>query len=489
MGLTTTDLLALLNRTMDPAWIEAIQSTADGAAVINALLAIGARVSQVVDDGGTSANISLASGGLPGTCAVTFTRTVGNLGFTLPKGYPFVTVNGVRLVTPIEVVYIAPTTTFIVPLVTLRNAEAINTGLDAAFTTGLTGDVISGAGAPVVTDGAAIKVLGPPGSGVAGDCAVTSATAITGSISDWLAAIGTERGQQRQAYETTEYYRARVRNLADAVSPKAISAAVNGIVDRRDMGPAYFVETFDSGEDAATRALYNLALWNPYYGESDVALRYFWDTFVSVFAGARVDPVLSVSNREARAYFQIEMPGVYPEGTEYRFYSDDGYFDDPVVGFADVGAEQAFAVYMSAYEEANRKRAGGVQFDILSNPWYPVEGYGVSAGPAPPVIVFTLTAPVGVGWLLVDCSYGNALDPGPPGTSEGGALMFTFTDATTFFSPALLGASTLTLTTGMLAALGFPFGKKIATIEGYAVGSVANSNHFYSVVRVIDYVL
>jgi hypothetical protein len=72
------------------------------------------------------------------------------------------------------------------------------------------------------------------------------------------------------------------------------------------------------------------------------------------------------SFREARAYFEVDLIGDLQEPDEAIFYWDDGYFDDPVFGFLDGGLHPALvSSLMVVPEETNRKRAGGVQFDVF----------------------------------------------------------------------------------------------------------------------------
>lgn len=490
MALSTTDLLALLNRAMDPAWVENVRSSVDGQAVIDALLLVGASMSTEVDAGAATADISLAPGGSPGTCSITFTRAAAGADFTIPKGYQFQTVNGVLLTTTADLTFPNPTTTFVVPLTTLRSSEAVNTWVDPAFAAGLTGEDCVAPWSVDIIDSALVKVMGAPDSLPVGNSTVTSSTPITGALSDWLSVIGTERGQKRQAYETTDYYRPRVRNIVDVVSPKAISIAVNGVADRRGIGPAVFTENTDSGEDATTRQLYNLALNQSVYGEISSVLRHYWDTLAAIRAGVREYPLLSVSNREARAYFEITLPGKFPDGTEQLFFSNDGFFDDPVYGFADSVAAETFSTYMTIWEEANRKRAGGVQFDVVSNTWTFVEGHVQGAWPAASTV--NLTPPGGKYWILVDCSYSCTISPGPPwgGAGETGQVQFTFSDATTFTTPFTVGTGVQELTDTRLVALGYPFGKFITTITlssiGNPIGSLAD---IYGLFRVIEYTI
>ena len=66
---------------------------------------------------------------------------------------------------------------------------------------------------------------------------VEESTPIENGSSDWLSAHGRERGQLRQAYEAEGAYRLRVRNVPDAVTPIAISRAVQGAASHAGLAP------------------------------------------------------------------------------------------------------------------------------------------------------------------------------------------------------------------------------------------------------------
>lgn len=130
--LTQADLLALLRRTTDQGWLDAMLAQPDGQAVINSWLAIFAAASEAVSGQVDCSMISTAPAGRQGVCTLTLSRSNTLASVTIPKGYTFVTKLGVELTVACDVQIAVGQATVVLPLVTTRQIDLVNT-VDPAF--------------------------------------------------------------------------------------------------------------------------------------------------------------------------------------------------------------------------------------------------------------------------------------------------------------------------------------------------------------------
>lgn len=484
MAMTRTSLLAVLRRTMDPNWIDGILADEDGAAILNSQLDVLVAVSDATERGCNAGLISTAPGGQPGVTTLVAERDDTTQAATIPKGYKFKTNLGTSLILQDAIPVFIGQAVVALPLETVRQTDLAET-VDGAFdfvTPGGFLDVAVDLTSPVVSDGVA-AILGPAGT-VTGTHFLTiiSSDPITNAALDYLSAHGNERGQRRQAHEQTEDYRLRVRNIPDAVSPLAISTAVRNVGSRVGIDGIIVREPFEDGADATVKAEAGLSTFDSYYGSglADPATSPKTDFVDDPFFAPSPLPVgfvprtrETVSNREGRAYFRIETPGEISDPDGIRFFADVSFCDDPVFGYLDVRDHPAvISALMSIWEEANRKRAAAVQFDVLLPLAVEVVGSGHAVAAAP-VVVVTLIPPAGKSWLLVDFVVGHdaARSGTIPVTPDFHEARFTFTDASVFTTFPFDGIVSQHLPNSALLRLGFPFDKRIAKIEGILAGA------------------
>lgn len=468
--LTRADLLALLRRTTDPTWLDGMLASPEGAASIEVLLKVGEEVSRCVADGVAAGLITTAPGGNSGVMAVVLGRTFTADAVTLPAGFLFRTPDGTQLRVPQDVVVPAGTGTFSVLLETLRKIESVNTWYDNPLGF-VQSSVVTDPGSPVIADGGGNITFGPPGT--LAFSVIVSSTWISGALADWLSVHGAERGQFRQFGELEAVYRARVRNLPDAVSPKAVGQAVLSQAAQTSVAVARVEEPFADGASALLKSQYGLGEFSGIYDRIGGMTGDFCDDL-------GIDYEL-VTLREARAYFRvIANPPVDVAGM--LLCLNDGFLDDPTLGYPDAGlSSSAFAAYLALVEEANRKRAAGVQVDCFLEPT-PVIMAATEFNAAGPAVTFTLTAPVGKAWLFVYANHGitpasSLLVPGiayDPTTMSYGVTI-TFTDATTFSTALNNSPWGERLTRDSLFALGADMAKPIAQIDGVATADGVNT--------------
>lgn len=488
MAHTRESLLEVLRRTTDPGWLDPILADPDSLAVLNAELDALVMVSDGTTRGCDAGLISLAPGGQPGVTTVVAQRSNTTQTFTIPKGYLFRTDKGVQLVLAQDIVGLAGQAMFALPLQTVRQSDLVNT-VDGALDFLGAGSFLPGAvdpQSPIIIGAPSSEIIiGPPGTPTNGHAlTLVSSDPITGGALDYLSAHGNERGQRRQADETTEDYRLRVRNIPDTVSPAAIIEAVRGVADQAGIGDMVLREPYGDGADPLVRESLGLDRIETYFASADypnIAGSPKTDFVDDPFFGPTPLPggfVLrdreTVSAREGRAYFRVETPAEISDPDGLRFFADHSFMDDPVWGYLDVGDHPTvIASLMAIWEEANRKRAAAVQFDVL----LPLAVEKVDAGHAvagAATSVASVTADAGTSWLMVDLVAGHdaALSGvAPVPADDFHQVKFTFHDATTFTTPAYRGLDSEHLSNRVLAELGFPFGKRVTQIEGLVGGA------------------
>lgn len=220
---------------------------------------------------------------------------------------------------------------------------------------------------------------------------IASSTQILGGAADYLSEHGRERGTLRQPNEQTEAYRARVRNIPDAVTPFAISQTVQTVSQQVGLPPFLILEPFNDTATPALKALLGLSSFSaPAF---DVG-----DFFDDPSAG-----LTTFDRRTATAYFEVMAQDLVADPLGYEMFFDDGsYFDDPVLGYAeDVSVFPAYvtAALLALAQDIQQKKSGGENFDIFLYPDALIIGVGSSSG-ASPTSVFTLTPPAGDIWWV-----------------------------------------------------------------------------------------
>jgi hypothetical protein len=513
---TRDDFLALLSRTTDDAWLTGIQEDPSSRAAFYSLIDGFVRLSQATEYDCLLGSISEAPGGSRGRTTVTLTRPAPGGAGTLSPPFTWVDARGVSYGLVLPVTIGAGDLTAQIELETFRQIEAVNSVEDMQVF-------------PVFSPFPAQLLLALEFTAIAGP--------VSGATSDYLAANGNERSIFRQEGETTENYRARIRNIPDAVSPRAIVEAVQTAVQTASLPSTTVYEPFDWSPNleivSATFASPIVVTTAVEHGYEDGDLVRVRDVTVNLAAngdwrvtvlsptsfeldnsigsgigvGGRVtglfpgldvlnelysgiyaaddgfldDPFsLLVSRREACAYLLIQTDSAPREPDSSIPYFDSGFLDDSVYGFPDVPFHPVLlAGLLSIAEEMNRKRAACVQFDIeLAGIVYNV-GTGSTAA-AIPTVVFTLAPPAGKVWHYVDGFAGHTPDP----TGAEHQVRITYEDASVVTTAAYADPDSEQITREDLALLG-PL-KRVAMIEGLLTSNGVDTVIMSGAFRVVE---
>lgn len=468
-------IIDLLARTTDKdGWLDPQLADPDGAAALLALVAQFTRMGKAVDYTGMIGMISTAPGGNAGTCILVLSRSVSGTAGTIPAGYQFADERGVRMIVSTPVPVAGGALQILLPLQTLRQTEAVNTEDDAAV--GVAPD--AGVVLDVLGTTALLAPAGSPSVVATTFQFPVSTTQILGGASDWLAIHGAERGQIRQTGEDTASYRARVINIPDAVSPKAICLAVQGAASRGGL-PLYFVlEPFPQTASPAITVPLGLGSFKPFFA----------DDATYGFAGDVVAEL--VSRREATAYFRLEPQAQIQDAVVKGLFCDFGFLDDTAYGFADTGPDPAVnASLLSMWADVFAKKAGGVNFDLFVGEPLRLVGVGHTALNAE-TVVWTLNAPVGKAWIYVDGYFGHNFELAPlpttlPLPASHHKVRFTFSDATTFTTASFFPHYEERITLQNFFARGAPQ-KTITKIEGIVQSDGTHPSNFVGVVLVAE---
>ena len=216
---------------------------------------------------------------------------------------------------------------------------------------------------------------------------------IQGAAADYLSVWGSERGQLRQNGETETSYRQRVRNMPDAVSPIAVAQSAQQAAQQLGLPPVLVLEPFEDGATPALKAHYGLGSFGAMFGD-DPNFGFFDDPESGLFG---------LDRRMATAYFEVQLQDLVadPSGFEF-FFDDDGFGDDPVLGFPEGSPSLPLAVtsaLLALYQDVANKKAGGVQFDVVLYGLTLELGEGASSG-ASPTKVFDLAPASGEIWWV-----------------------------------------------------------------------------------------
>ncbi len=219
---------------------------------------------------------------------------------------------------------------------------------------------------------------------------VASSTQILGGAADYLSVHGKERGVLRQPGEQTDAYRARIRNIPDAVSPIAIALTVQQAVQKYGLPPFMVLEPFRDQATPALKSFYGLGSFDGMAVDVD-------------FLDDPASGVTILDRRTMTAYLLIQAQGLVGDPGQFAmFLDDDAFCDDPVLGYVeatDVFPPQTTAALMAMIQDVTVKHAGGVNFDVFLEPNQLEIGSGSSSS-ASTTLVITLTPPAGKIWYV-----------------------------------------------------------------------------------------
>lgn len=530
--LTPDQLIDVLRRTCDEGWLSGLLADPSSRAVLYTLANQWSAVSASGDSVVASGSISDAPGGSPGICTVTLERASAGIGGTIPKGYAFKDTRGIIAVTqqdfPVDPAWVS----IQLQIQTLRQSDLLNTVDDEDFQ-------IS-ASSPVVLDTGGVNPLIAP-FGTAGTVAttfvlVTESTPLEMAATDWLSVNGAERSQYRATGEGTAPYRARVRNIPDAVSPVAIVDALNGVANQNGLPTITVLEPepwsdlltvlaatfatpivvstlvphgFTTGELVrVTGCRGNLGANGDWFATVLTDTTFALDDSIGSgaytvggivtqaypnldhFDGAFADSGFFMDDmghfmrslRTSRAYFEVDFDAAIEDPDGLVLFFDNGFMDDPVWGFSDVGTHpQVLAGLLAVANEANQKRAGGVQFDVIENIGV-VETAVSTTSAGSYTLVWTMTPPAGVFWYLELGLFSHTTAIPVPTAAQ--RITFVYVDATTATFD-YSGTDAQIITPADLGPLGGDPAHRIAAIQGRLISDGVNTAELVGQVRVV----
>jgi len=233
------------------------------------------------------------------------------------------------------------------------------------------------------------------------------ATPITGAAADFLSVHGAERGLQRQPGEGTDEYRQRIRNIPDAVSPIAVADTVQTAALKPGLPAFLTLEPFEDGADPDLKALHGLGSFTGYFLDDDPNQK----------RGFLDDPGAGdvlYDRRIATAYFEIRAQDYVRDPNAEVFFVDDGFLDDPVLGYPDIVngvPPSVLASLLAILFDVNAKRAGGVNYDLVLRP----PDLHVAVGTRSSAVfgaIANFTPPPGTIWAVTELvASHNAPDP------------------------------------------------------------------------------
>lgn len=540
--LTPDQLIDVLRRTCDEGWISGLLADPSSRAVLYTLANQWSAVSASGDSVVASGSISDSPGGAPGVCTVTLERASAGIGGTIPQGYAFKDTRGIVAVMQQDFPVDPSWLSIQLQIQTLRQSDLLNTVDDDPFQISDQSPVILDTGGvnPLIAP------LGTPGTVATTFILVTESTPLEFAATDWLSVNGTERSQFRATGEDTAAYRARVRNIPDAVSPVAIVDALNGVANHNGLPQVTVLEPFPwsdllaiTGASFATPIVITTALphglttgelvrvtgvngnagangdwyvtvltgttfalddsigsgaWTSGGIETQAYpnLDYFGGMFCDV--GYFCDDVLNDlrSLRTSRAYFEALLDAVPENPDGLVFFCDSSFCDDPVWGFPDLILHpQVLAGLLAIYNEANAKRAGGVQFDVQIDPYTQYLGMGDSLDGIPNIVWGFAAAsapqpPPGKIWYYLDGWYAHIKLSGP--VISAGAyhqVRFDYEDGTHVTSAPYLGVGSQRISFADLSALGPP-GGRITGVSGIVKSNGFQTLRMIGVFRVLE---
>jgi len=418
---TQETLLELLRANTDEwGWLQPLLDDPDSAAVVLSTVAMMARLGTAIVHNRDALTISASSAGQRGAAVLTLARVTAAGGGLIPRGYRFLDERGVLARSQTDVPVGVGILVVSVPVETDRKSELVNTEDEAVFRV---------APDAIVVPGISENLIAPAGASGNGDdtLAVTASTLITGGAANWLAVHGSERGLLQQPGEQEEEFRARVRNIADLVSPLAISAIVRSIAQRTGLPPFLVGEPLEDGATAAKKAAAGLYSFGSMYGTASPPGEGgdFFDDEVTPLA----------DRRTARAYFEVKAGDYVSDIEAQAMFFDDGYFDDELMGYFDAWLtlpQSVLAGILSVHQHVSAAKAGGVNFDLyLRNPdAIQVSGVTATAGDSD---AWVISAPPNCAWLVVGATVGmSSADPIPGSSCR---LRFVTADSQVFDTP------------------------------------------------------
>jgi hypothetical protein len=403
-------LVELLRRNTDEfGWLQPLLDDPDSFAVLGAQIQEFARLGPAVDHNGAQATISGSSAGQAGTSSITVSRAATGTTGTIPKGYGFVDSRGVKAVLQADVPVGGGAATLVLPVVTIRQTELINSEDDPGFAVDPASPIVPSSG------GVLIAPVGSPGMTSTTFQTIGPSDPIQGGAADYLSVHASERGLQRQQNEAESDFRQRIRNIPDVVSPIAVADAVQQAAQALGLPPMLVLEPFNDGATAALKLLHGLSHFDALCFDDPGGIgagpgSYFDDP---------VSGLVALDRRTATAYFEIVAQDFVRDETGAEMFWDAlSFLDDPVFGYPfpvpSLPAGVTAALF-ALINDVTAKKAGGVNFDLFLRPF---DEHVAVAGSNANVFteVWTMTPPVGTVWIVESFDVGHDT-PSPVGAA------------------------------------------------------------------------
>lgn len=279
-------------------------------------------------------------------------------------------------------------------------------------------------------------------------------TQILGGAADFLSVHGNERGIQRQTGESESSYRQRIRNIPDAVSPIAVADVVQAAAQQPGLPGFLTLEPFEDGADPALKTLHGLGSFSGMFLD---------DAGGPTKRGYLDDPLdgdVLIDRRTATNYLQITAQGFITDPAGEVLFVDDGFLDDPVLGYPDIGGgvpPDVLAALLAMANDVQVKKAGGVLFDIVLDQDLNETGAGHSSSNVSTEVV-TLTPPAGTIWVIDEAFAGH--DSPTPNAAIAHHLVFNLEGGATFSTANFFGSWTERVKR---------IGQRVTSVHGFVV--------------------
>jgi hypothetical protein len=283
----------------------------------------------------------------------------------------------------------------------------------------------------------------------------------------------------RQPNESESDYRQRIRNIPDAVSPIAVADVVQLAAQKPGLPAFLTLEPFADGATAALKILHGLSNFSGYFLDDYDPLHPN-----TAHGGFLDDPIAGdqlMDRRTAIAYLLIQAQDFLRDPAGAVFFVDDGFLDDPVLGYPDIAdgiPPDVLAALLAIIQDVTFRKAGGVNVDLeLKEATDEVARGHTNANSF--TLVWTLTPPGGTIWAVQESFAGHDSATVPTGTHLH-HLQFDFEDGSTFQTPDAAVSWT--------ERLG-PMPQRVTAVRGYVRSDGALDIGLVGDIRVIQMVL
>lgn len=335
--LTRDDLIQVLRDNFAEHWVEGLLEDPDSSAYFEGTIDMLLRIQDAIDENlFNNLFIQTSSGRAPATDTLRLFRAGGGPAGEIPVNTDIRDSRGGRWrpTAAFSVPFSAVDQTVDVPLTSVRSGYWLNSFQPLTF---LLWDDLFDANLTVVAGTA-------PASG---------------GKTPFLDLHGKERGVHRVTGEADPLYRLRLLLIEEMVSPVALASVIVDVLSAFPESQPIADLITEYGFRALVEPFKDSAQFSqPGLAGDDAA--FFDDITYLDDPGAPKIKELA----DACAFFEVYLPTIASPAEVYLF-ADDGYLDDPLLGYPDIPYPFIVAaIYQALFDELNRRRAGGVKFRI-----------------------------------------------------------------------------------------------------------------------------